>query len=722
MKKYSGGLHNILYSLNVVFKRGILSASKSLLSKNTCRTCALGMGGQKGGMVNELGRFPEVCKKSLQALDSDMQGPIKEEVFEKLSIDDLSKLGPMGLEKLGRIPFPLYASGTDTHFRKLSYDEGFSIISEKLRSINPEQAFFYFSGRSSNEAGFLLQLMARLYGTNHVNNCSYYCHQASGVGINNVLGSGTATLNLSDVEDCDLFFLIGANPSANHPRLMTTLMNLRKKGTKIVVFNPLREPGLVNYKVPSHFKSLLLGSKIASEYVMPRVGGDLAILAGVCKFLIDNDTYDKQFVADYCQDFESFQISISKISWESIVKSSGVSKDKIFSIYEQYLLSEKTVFAWTMGITHHLHGVDSVQLIIYTALLRGMIGKPGAGLLPLRGHSNVQGMGTVGVTPKLKEAIFNKLTKQGFLIPSHQGLDTMGCMEASYSSSMKSAFCLGGNLYGSNPDLGFASRALNKLDLITYLNTTLNEGHIFARGKEVIIFPVCARDEEHESTTQESMFNYVRLSDGGPKRIKKVLTEVQIIAEIANRLLPNSSIDWKGMNKHNNIRKLISTCIPGLENLADIGITKKEFVIPSRVFHTPIFNTKSHKAIFDEIKLPTHIFHNAHFSLMSIRSDGQYNTVVYEGNDEGRGVSERDIILLNEADMEKHSLVNGQRVTVRSETGMMKNIKVISYEISDGAAAMYFPECNLLISRKLDQKSKTPGYKLTPIWIDVEPI
>ncbi|HEX4590017.1 MAG TPA: molybdopterin-dependent oxidoreductase, partial [Gemmataceae bacterium] len=463
-----GGWAAIKYTLRMANRVGWRAIWRAMRAKNTCKTCALGMGGQRGGMRNEAGHWPEVCKKSLQAMVADMQGALRPDFFSSYSLQQLKSLTPRELEWSGRLTQPIYAGPGDTHYRVIGWDEALTRVADQLKRHRPDETFFYASGRSSNEAGFLLQLFARLYGTNYVNNCSYYCHQASGVGLGRALGTGTATVTLEDVGNCDLFFLIGGNPASNHPRLMRTLMQIRRRGGRVIVINPLKELGLVNFRVPSDVRSLLFGSKIASLYVQPHIGGDIALLTGVAKLLLERGQTDGTFITAATEGFAEFRRHVETTSWETIEHGSGVDRVTIERIADLYAAAKNAVFGWTMGITHHVHGVDNVRMIANLALLRGMVGRPSAGLLPIRGHSNVQGMGSVGVAPKLKQTILDRLeTLLGVKLPTQPGLDTMGCMQAAAAGQVKSALCLGGNIYGANPDAAFAGRALENLELVT---------------------------------------------------------------------------------------------------------------------------------------------------------------------------------------------------------------------------------------------------------------
>lgn len=694
---------------------------KAMRSKNTCKTCALGMGGQLGGMRNEEGRFLEVCKKSVQAMASDMQGAIREGFFTKFSIDQLKLFSPRELEQSGRLTHPLFAGVSDTHYKNISWEEALDRIADKIKSTSPEDTFFYSSGRSSNEAGFLLHLFARLYGTNNINTCQFYCHQASGVGLSSVTGSGTATVVLDDIEEADLLILIGGNPASNHPRFMTIVNRMKSRGGKMVVVNPVKETGLVRFKIPSNPISLLFGTKIADEYVQPSIGGDIAFLFGLAKYVLEKGAVDKEFVKAYTEGWEDFKKSLENLSWDEILKCSGVEKATIEKVADMYIRSDKTIFCWAMGITHHQHGVQNVQMIANLAMMRGMLGKPHVGLLPLRGHSNVQGIGSIGAVPILKEKVFERLQNHfGVKLPTANGLDTLGCILRADEGRIHFAFCLGGNLYGSNPDSEFSARALNKIDMIVYLNTTLNTGHAHGRGEEVLILPVLARDEEKQPTTQESMFNYVRLSDGGPARHVGLKSEVEVIAAIARKVLGNSQgVDWQSMEQHGRIREAIAAIIPGYEKIGEIDKTKKEFQISGRTFHEPKFNTFSGKAIFHSFDLPTmKTLGDRELRLMTVRSEGQFNTVVYEEEDLYRGQERRDVILMNNTDIQRMGLKVDQRVTVRSEAGAIANVLVREYEIHLGNALMYYPEANAIVLRIADQSSHTPSFKSTYITVE----
>ena len=718
-----GGWKAIGYSLKLASRVGWWNMWKAMRSKNTCKTCAVGMGGQLGGMVNEGGHFPEVCKKSFQAMASDLQGAVRREFIEKTSLNQLRAMTSRQLEMSGRISEPLYLAKGATSYKVTTWEHAISTLVERMKAAGPERSFFYASGRASNEAGFLFQMLARLFGTNYVNNCSYYCHQASGVGLGMSIGTGAGTVRLEDLDQTDLYILIGANPSSNHPRLMRSLMEIRRRGGRIIVINPLKELGLTNFRVPSDVRSLLFGTEIASDYIQPHIGGDLALLTGISKDILERGGHDQTFIASHTEGFEDFVKGVNSTSWDSILDQSGVDRETIRKIADQYCKAKNVVIAWCMGITHHLHGTRNVHAIANLALLRGMVGRAHAGLMPIRGHSNVQGLGTVGVTPALKQNMLERFEKTlGIEAPKSPGFDTMACMDAAYLGTMDFTLQLGGNLYGGNPNARRAFDALQKIKTIVYLSTTLNTGHAWGTGEETFILPVLPRDEEPQQTTQESMFSYVRMSDGGPSRHNNARSEVSILAEIGQKIFAGDNrLDWSKLQSHQAIRELIADLIPGYEDLKSIASTKKEFHVPGRAVLDYKFPTQSGKARFHSTELPSNHLSSGQLRLMTMRSEGQFNSVVYEEEDLYRGQERRDIVLMNKDDIARMGLKPEQRVRIKSEAGEMFYILVREFDIRAGNVAMYYPESNVLVPSTVDPLSKTPAFKSIAVSIVAEP-
>lgn len=708
-----GGFPAIAY----VFRKGIeaggiLRLYRRLRSKNTCKTCALGMGGRRGGMVNEAGRFPEVCKKSVQAQAGDMAGVISEDFFERTPIVELKRMSPAELERLGRLAFPVLAKEGDAHFRRIAWLEAYERAAAALRTAPPEEVFFYSSGRASNEAAFLMQLVARAYGTRNIHNCSFYCHNASGVALAKVYGSGTASVVLEDLERADFALVAGANPASNHPRLITQLVELRRRGGKVLIVNPLREIGLVRFKIPSQVRSLLFGSQVSDLYLQPHVGADVALYKALLKGVVEAGGVDREFVGAHTGGWDDVEADLERTSWEELVEASGVSREQIDRAGGILLEARRGIFLWAMGLTHHAHGVDNILALSNLALARGWLGRPGTGLLPIRGHSNVQGVGSVGVKPELKGAFARRLEElYGITVPRQPGQDTYASMVAAHEGRVRAAVLLGGNLFASNPDRAWAAEALRRVDFSLSITTKLNEGHLHGRGRTALIVPVFARDEEPQPTTQESMFNYVRLSEGGPPAVYGELrSEVDVIASLAERILPPGRFDWARLRSHRELRREMARVVPGFEAIAELDEGGPEFHIAGRTFHEPRFPTDDGRARFHVTPLPDFRPTDGQMRLMTLRSEGQFNTVVYEEEDPYRGNRRRDVVMLSAEDAARLGLAEGDPVRVATDTGSLVVAAAI-VDIRPGNLAMYYPEANAVVPRRIDPASKTPAFK-----------
>lgn len=720
-----GGPKKVLYTLNTVRRIGLTKAAKALNAKNACKACGLGMGGQMGGMTNEIGEFPSVCNKSVQAQSTDIQPAIPEEIFAH-TVAELDELSARELEHLGRLANPVFKPLGSNRFQTVDWNFAMSHMAKRFKETDPDRSFFYSSGRSSNEAGFLFQLLARAYGTNNVTNCSYYCHQATSVAMETTIGTGTATVELADLKKSDLVFVIGANPSSNHPRFIHLLKSVRDRGGHVIIINPAKEPGLVKFAVPKSPKSMLKGGdEIASLYLQPRIGKDVALFKGIAKAIVEENAIDEEFIDQYTEDSGDFLADIAKITWQEIEDCCGVPKEQIVQAARLYSNAGSAVFAWGMGMTHHVNGVENIEYISNLALLRGMIGRPGAGLLPLRGHSNVQGIGTIGVKPVLaKEIIAGIESEFGVTFPTKKGLDTLATMEQAAANNIDAALIMGGNLFAATPDSKAASKSLSNIGFKAFLTTTLNKGHLAgAESGETLILPVAARDEEWEPTTQESMFNYIRLSDGGICRHDNVRPEVAILSELGTRLLPESPIDFAAYGRHNTIREAIAATIPGMEELKEIHVAKQEFHIRNRIMHRPVFQTPSGKAQFVVREMPSTDIRTESmaFTLATIRSEGQFNSIIYEEKDSYRQTETRWCVLMNQSDIDKLCLGDKTKVTMRSQSGEMRGLTAYPFDIPAGNILAYYPEANILTSRAIDPRSKTPSFKSVPVEVFKDP-
>jgi molybdopterin-dependent oxidoreductase alpha subunit len=708
-----GGVAALLYTLKKGREAGgVLKLYRRLRTRNACKTCAVGMGGQRGGMVNEAGHFPEVCKKSIQAQAGDMAGTIEHSFFARTAIDAMQRMSPLELERLGRLTFPILAEPGDTHFRRIPWEEAMKRTAAAFRAAPPSETFFYASGRSSNEAAFLLQLVARAYGTNNVNNCSYYCHQASSVALAKVYGSGTASVTLDDLDRADCVLLAGANPASNHPRLITKLVDLRRRGGKVIVVNPLRELGLERFRIPSSWRSMLFGSTVSDLYLQPHVGSDVAVFKAMLKGLVERRAIDEAFVSEAASGWRSIEEDVAGTSWDDLCRVSGLRREEIDAAVETVAGAKRGICMWAMGLTHHTNGVDNVLALSNLALARGWLGVEGAGLLPIRGHSNVQGVGSCGVAPELKRVFAEQLRElYPIVLPTEVGLDTYGAMVAAAQRRIRAAFLLGGNLFASNPDRAWAAHALRGISFTCTVSTKLNEGHVHGRGQTALVLPALARDEESQPTTQESMFNYVRLSDGGRVNVSgEMRSEVEIIASFAERILDKARFDWGSLRSHRALRDAISRCVPGYAPIADIERSKQEFQIGGRTFHERRFGTPDGRATFTVTPLPGGSPGDGSFRLMTLRSEGQFNTVVYDEEDLYRGNLRRDVVMMSRHDAMSLGVCEGRRVRVTSEAGSM-DLAVALVDIRPGNLAAYYPEANVLVTRRIDPASKTPAFK-----------
>lgn len=721
-----GGFKAMQYVLSCAQKVGARKLAAAVKSKNTCKACAFGTGGQRGGLHNEYSKRIEICNKNIQAQLSDIRDPIPAQIFEQNSIAELRELSAKQLEDLGRLATPLYKQAGADSYEAISYERAIALTAERLRRSDPEHCFFYASGRSSNEAAFILQLFARLFGSNHINNCSYYCHQASGVGLGNSIGSGTATIQYADLHRADLIFVFGANPASNHPRFVKVLLECRQRGGKVIIVNPAREAGLVRFASPSNFKSMISGGgEVASHYCQPHIGGDVALISGIAKSLIENELIDRASIESHCEEFDAYRKFITDFKWESIEIESGVSREEIEALAHTYASSERTVFSWGMGLTHHHNGTENIEAIAGLALLRGMIGGEGKGLLPLRGHSNVQGVGSMGVTPALKAEVLAAIEREfDVTLPTHTGMDTLACVQAAARGEVDCALLLGGNLFSANPDTAFSQRALDRIPFKVMISSTLNQTHLNGVAGENLILPIRVRDEETEATTQESMFNYLRMSEGGFDRIGSLLSEVQLISRIAAAVLDGDAIDFAEFERHRNIRQAIARLVPGFAGLATIDDSKQEFHIQGRHLDSPTFATSSGKARFCVPAYTSAGLGGANgstdanrFMLTSVRSEGQFNTIIYSEEDVYRRQSHRQVLFINPDDAAALELDEGDEVDAYNETGTLGRLRIAHYDIKPGNIMCYFPEANVLVPQSVDSRSRTPSFKSVPVSI-----
>ena len=728
-----GGLPVLKYWAEHTLSPESFKLWKTLFHQSACLSCSWGTGGQKGGFTNEEGEKLQRCMKSVEAISSEIQPPISANFFEQQSIQQLQQLTSQEADKLGRWSFPVILAEGDSHYQKISWDAIYQIGETAFRAA-PERVVFYTSGHSSNEAAFLLQLMMRALGSNNLADCSDLCHAPSTFGLKQTFGTGTSMVSLKSLQQTDCIVLAGSNASYNHPRLMNELIKLRKRGGKVIIINPVKERGLVKFASPAFpLTSLLSGTEIASVYLQPIPGSDVALFVGIQKSLIEQEKIQQQFLSAYTENWSEVIAYARSISWSKITETCGISQAEIEVAAKIISSSPKVVFAWAMGITQQQNGVDNVSSIANTALLTGNVGRLGTGLMPVRGHSNVQGFGSMGVTVRLKQEIQQSLEQLlGRSLSRVQGYDTQALIEAADEGKIDSLICIGGNLYGANPNSHKVKRALGKIKTIIYLATKPNLGHFHGLAQQkTIIIPVLNRFENPHKTTVESGNNFVRLNNEGETHLKNadLIAEIDFLSELAHRLHGENPINWHKLQDTKYVRKLIAQTIPGFEKMANIDETKEEFTIGGRIFTQPHFPTPSGKAKMFVTPLPqltlpqpenfgvTNYARGIVLTLMTGRSYAQHNTVVYQTKDLYRGMPHRHCILMNRDDAESVGLQEHQRVTVKGNASHLDNIEIIYGEVRPGAALMFYPEVNVIFNPLLESRCGTPAFKRVPVLV-----
>ncbi|NJO72913.1 MAG: FdhF/YdeP family oxidoreductase [Leptolyngbyaceae cyanobacterium RM1_406_9] len=724
-----GGLSVIQYWAEHTLSPEGAKLWQTLFHKSACLSCSWGTGGQKGGFTNETGEKLQRCMKSVEAISAEIQPGISTHFFDQYSIEQLQQLTSLEADRLGRLSFPVILRAGKSHYERITWEEVYQIAEAGFRQP-PERVASYSSGRSSNEAAYLLQLMMRSLGSNNLADCSDLCHAPSTFGLKQMFGTSTSMVSLEDLKQADCVVLVGSNCSYNHPRLMNELIKLRDRGGKVIVINPVMEIGLVKFGSPAFpLKSLMTGSEISSLYLQPIPGSDVALFVGIQKALIEKGLTHQDFLQAHTEGWEAVVEQAQNTSWQTITETCGISQAEIEATAVVIGSSKQVVFAWAMGITQHQNGVDNVYSLSNTALLTGNVGI-GAGLMPVRGHSNVQGFGSMGVTVRLKKEIQQALEKLlGRSLSRVQGYDTRALIEAADAGNVDTLICLGGNLYAANPDSTQAKRALGKVDTIIYLATKPNLGHFHGLAKQnTIILPVLNRFENPHKTTVESGNNFVRLNDEGKTHLKNadLIAEVEFLTELAHRLQGDFPVDWRKLQDTKYVRQLIAQTIPGFEKMATIDETKEEFTISGRIFTAPKFSTPSGKASMFATPLPVLALPKPTdfgvpestpaivVALMTGRSYSQHNTVVYKAADKYRGMPHRNCILMNRQDAERIGLQEHQLVTVQADAGKLTNVEVIYGAVRQGAALMFYPEVNVIFKGQIEERSGTPAFKRVP--------
>jgi molybdopterin-dependent oxidoreductase alpha subunit len=654
--------------------------------------------------------------------------------FQQWSVAGLAQQSDQWLNAQGRLTHPMLLNRNANHYEPINWDDAFELIAGELNSLNyPDQAIFYTSGRTSNEAAFLYQLFVRQFGTNNLPDCSNMCHESSGSALSETIGVGKGTVTLEDFEQAQAIFVIGQNPGTNHPRMLTSLERARRRGCKLVHINPLPEVGMTRFKHPQDVLGLLgSGTEIANLFLQVRINGDVALLKGITKaVLAHEDALDRDFIAQYTTGFDEFVAALQGVSWSEIVEQSGVSREKIEQAAQIFVDSERTIFCWAMGLTQHRNAVANIQEIVNLMLLRGQVGKPGAGFCPVRGHSNVQGDRTVGIWERPTEAFLDKLGEAfDFEPPRNHGFDTVRAIHAMHEGQGKVFFALGGNFLSATPDTDFTAAALRRCRLTAHVSTKLNRSHLIT-GERALILPCLGRTEVDvqgtgpQFVTTENSMGVVQISRGSLQPASaELLSEPQIVARLARATLGHrTTVNWEELaNDYDQVRDWIQRVIPGFDDYNARVRQAGGSHLPNAA-RNRVFNTKTGKAQFSVHDLPQHDLGPDQFLMMTIRSHDQFNTSVYTENDRYRGISDnRRVVFLNEADIAAAGLKAQQVVDLVShfegEERIAWAFTVVPYDIPRRCAATYFPEANVLVPvRHVALKSNTPVSKSVVISI-----
>jgi molybdopterin-dependent oxidoreductase alpha subunit len=670
------------------------------------------------------------------------------EFFGAHTVAELWEWPDFDLENEGRLTHPMAYDRATDRYVPISWDEALAKIGAALRELpHPDMAEFYTSGRASNEAAFLYQLFAREYGTNNFPDCSNMCHEATSVGLPESIGVGKGTVTLEDFDHCDAVFCIGHNPGTNHPRMLTTLREVSKRGAPIIVFNPLRERGLERFTSPqSPVEMLTLSSTpIASTYYLVKVGGDIALLKGIMKHLVALDAkshaeggpgvIDRDFITNHTIGIDELLADLDATSWDAIEEASGLSRSDIEFVGSIYGKAERVIINYGMGITQHRHGTGNVQQIANLLMLRGNIGRKGAGISPLRGHSNVQGDRTVGITEVPSDELLDGIARVfGFDPPRNKGHNAIEAVEAIRDRRSKALVCLGGNLAVAMSDPEVTFKAMRNLDLAVHIATKLNRSHLLL-AKQSFILPCLGRTEidiqatGRQSVTVEDSMSMVHASRGGLKPASKDLrSEPAIIAGIALATLPNTRVEWVDLvSDYGRIRDSIEAVFPSFADFnARIGkpggfrlyvaASEREWLTPAK---------KANFLVCPGLEEDPLSADRGALTLTTIRSHDQYNTTIYGMNDRYRGITgRRDVVFVNEGDLASRGLKHGDLVdvSVASDAGskrakrVMRNLTAVAHSIAQGSIATYYPEANVLVALDhYDAKSGTPSYKSTPV-------
>jgi molybdopterin-dependent oxidoreductase alpha subunit len=735
----AGGVPAVLSSMKHLYaEAGAVRGAKTILRLN-----------QKGGIDCPGCAWPdpdghrsptEFCENGAKAIaeEATLQR-VTPEFFAKHSVAELAQQSDYWLGKQGRITHPMLLREGATHYESVSWDEAFTIIATELRGLaSPDEALFYTSGRTSNEAAFLYQLFVRKFGTNNLPDCSNMCHESSGVAMTETIGVGKGTATLDDFERADAIFIFGQNPGTNHPRMLTALQSAARRGCKIVSINPLPEPGLMRFKHPQEPLAMLgSGTELTTLFLPVRINGDIALLKGIMKEMLAahderGNVFDLEFIAQHTTNFDEFVEKLRGEDWNELEEQSGITRAQMRAAAQIAIESRATIACWAMGMTQHKSAVAGIQEIVNFLLLGGHIGRPGTGVCPVRGHSNVQGDRTMGIWERPTEKFLDSLAAQfGFEPPREHGFDVVEGIKVMHEGKAHVFFAMGGNFLSATPDTAFTAEALRRCRLTAHVSTKLNRAHLVT-GKQALILPCLGRTEIDmqkgvpQFVSVENSMGIVHSSQGNlPPASEHLLSEPMIVARLAAATLENDAVDWLHLaSDYDRIRDCIERVIPGFENYNERVRQPSGFYLPNAARERQ-WNTVSGKAHFTVHDVPRLHLEVGQLIMMTIRSHDQYNTTIYGLDDRYRGIyNERRVVMLNADDVAERGLKAGDVVDLKShfqgEERLAPKFIVVPFDLPRSCAATYFPEANVLVPiGSVAEKSNTPTSK--SVIITVQP-
>lgn len=684
----------------------------------------------------------EYCENGAKALAEEATTKrVTPEFFKQNSVFDLAKLDDYQIGKMGRLTDPMYLAPGASHYEPISWDNAFKKIAEHLNALeSPDEAAFYTSGRTSNEASFVYQLFAKEFGTNNMPDCSNMCHETSGSALRPTIGIGKGTVTLEDFYDAEVIVIIGQNPGTNAPRMMSALAKGKKNGAKIIAVNPLPEAGLMGFINPQNVKAILTGGvQLADLYLPVKINGDMALLKALELLLIEFEkknpgkVFDEDFIRDKTVGYEDFLKQFDHYKLEELAQLAGVSEEDLYKAAEMIAFKKRIIISWGMGLTQQPNGVDMIREILNILLLKGSIGKPGAGVCPVRGHSNVQGNRTMMIDEKPTDEQLDRLENfYGFKVPRKHGYDVVRAIKAIHEEKVKVMFCMGGNFISATPDTTYTAHALRKLNLLVSVSTKLNRGHL-VHGKEALILPTYGRSDkdivngEVQIVTTENSMGVVQTSKGMLDAVSdNLINETQIVCRMAMATLGSRSVvNWQRYHdSYDAVRDDIEQCIPGFTDYNVRVRQKGGFYLPNAARDEQKFSKElGGRAPFTLTEIPDNSLAHDEYMMATTRTHDQFNTTIYGLDDRYRGIkNERRVIFMNQKDIDRAGFKAGDKVDLYNYDDGIERVAplfiIVSYQIPEKNTVTYFPETNVLVSvNNVVKESNMPASKYVKIKI-----